>query len=474
MLVGSYLISPQKFNVISKTHTDLQNKRVCFKFNSTYIEFDYIGSINNLEIESFTIVQRIVRNIKIQEENKPIQIFNYGYFEHMNCSFLSHESSFANYKKYFIPYFPNSKGYGITQLSTSDNIVFSISNIFNVPNFCINKEISNINSVLEYTPTHNIQLDISILNDLDVSSTYGYVDGDCKTFNYLHNNFEYQRLKINYIRDTKTFDLDFVIALTGQSNSQGALALYEFDKIEDQSDDRIFGWNSVTGSWEIADLRTESLGAEYHGKLKHWQSLAFHFAKTMLQAYPELKIGIINVGLGGNSISRWTKFSPNEPEYHISETLSKLSWNGTPGDLFDIHNFEIKRSLSKINKKSVDVVLWHQGEQDGFDVSGVNMSEYYQKALENVIHSYRSQEYSHEHTPFIVGETSGGFPGYRNGWEARNRELNIMNEDEDPYTKCVKCSDLECLEDKVHFTSKSQRIMGKRYFKAFRSIYSEE
>ena len=127
--------------------------------------------------------------------------------------------------------------------------------------------------------------------------------------------------------------------------------------------------------------------------------------------------------------------------------------------------------MKKIKKKTIDVMLWHQGEQDGWTRSDLDLEEFYRSALTKVIDQYRSEEFSDNNMPFIVGETSGAYNGINKGWEARNPQLNELNHDADPNTKCVYLSDLSTTIDNVHFSSKTQRLMGLLYFKAFRESF---
>ena len=49
---------------------------------------------------------------------------------------------------------------------------------------------------------------------------------------------------------------NFIIALTGQSNAEGYETSYDSDNENDQPDKKIFGWNPILETWQIADLRT--------------------------------------------------------------------------------------------------------------------------------------------------------------------------------------------------------------------------
>lgn len=99
---------------------------------------------------------------------------------------------------------------------------------------------------------------------------------------------------------------NFIIAVTGQSNSQGVGGVYECSKTEDQPHERVLGWNARSNTWTTAAMYDESLGTEDH-KYIGTQSFAFHFAKQVAKNDPSKIVGIINYGIGGQPIKRWNK-----------------------------------------------------------------------------------------------------------------------------------------------------------------------
>lgn len=252
----------------------------------------------------------------------------------------------------------------------------------------------------------------------------------------------YQLAKGIFYQSSSNGEPNFIIALTGQSNSQGYGGVYEEDEAADQPHERIRGWNQVTKLWEQADLRNESIGAYSH-KPKNHQSLAFHFAKRLVNKYPDIVVGIINYGVGGRPIAEWDE---NES-----------------GMIYAKHVGIINEALGKLStKKNVDVICWHQGESD-WD----KPLTYYETALNNVISQYRRQSFCHRETPFIVGQTT-----QTGVWQKQNISLLNLNVDDDKYTECVDTGDLKHAEyngqqDPIHFSAESHRILGLRYYKAF-------
>lgn len=99
---------------------------------------------------------------------------------------------------------------------------------------------------------------------------------------------------------------NFIIAVTGQSNSQGFGGHYEVSKTEDQPHERVMGWNATENKWTVASLLDESLGTSDH-RTPGSQSFAFHFAKQIAKNDPTKVVGIVNYGIGSQPIRRWTK-----------------------------------------------------------------------------------------------------------------------------------------------------------------------
>lgn len=103
---------------------------------------------------------------------------------------------------------------------------------------------------------------------------------------------------------------NFIIAVTGQSNSQGFGGRYEIGKTEDQPHERVMGWDANRKEWLIANMMDESLGTADH-KYIGTQSFAFHFAKQVAKNDESKIVGVVNYGLGGQPIKRWTTVPAN-------------------------------------------------------------------------------------------------------------------------------------------------------------------
>lgn len=288
----------------------------------------------------------------------------------------------------------------------------------------------------------------------------GYAHGDSPMWNARRRAWTAPR--IPFALDIAPNEPNFIIVVTGQSNSQGYNAFFDETREEDQPNDRIMGFNSETNTWERADMRTESLGSFWHRQAGS-QNLAFHFAKRLIETDEDIRPGIINLGVAGQMIARWAMY----PSGHPFHDVNTLRANGNQGDIFLMHTERIARALSHTKKKTIDVVCWHQGESD-MDAT----YEYYRESIYRVIDQYRSLDACNATTPFLVGETTGHRFGDSTWWVKQNNVLLGVENDGDPYTRCVHSRDLDtnAPHDTIHFSAEGQRHMGNAYYRSYREV----
>ena len=72
--------------------------------------------------------------------------------------------------------------------------------------------------------------------------------------------------------------------------------------------------------------------------------------------------------------------------------------------------------------------------------------------------------------PLIIGEISENIDSERWNIPKENTVQFNKNLQTVPNCKLVKASDLALKEDGIHFSSASLRILGKRYFEAYKEI----
>lgn len=246
---------------------------------------------------------------------------------------------------------------------------------------------------------------------------------------------------------------DLVILLTGQSNALGVGGWCDMADFNDRSDANIYGYNSNTRSWGIFDLRCD-IGS----KLPQHQCLAFHFAKQYTSSNPHHTVGIIVCGEAGVGICRWIK-----PQ----QMLQRSSVNKCDtGDIYTRSVTMVNTALKFVENSEIDVILWHQGEND-FDES----TTYYYSRLNTVVSQYRSECFTNENVLFIAGELL-----HNNDIWAFNRQniaLHCFNEDPDARCRCAKTKNLSsnvAYGDYLHFSSEGHRAMGRRYYETYCDI----
>ena len=206
----------------------------------------------------------------------------------------------------------------------------------------------------------------------------------------------------------------------------------------------------------------------------------------MIEAYPNIRPGIIHVGVSGASIAFWTNWKSTDKYYNI--TQKKLAWyNGrntfpdyktrAQGYIFDVHIQEITLALKKLPKVSqhVNVICWDQGESDP-------ELDYLQASLLQVINRYQMTlkslgYYNEKYFGFVAVSTTGQL--YLDTNIKVNDVLETLNRDSLPFTKYVIATDLPVAIqagttntlDMYHFNSASQRAIGTRCFQAYRSSF---
>jgi len=482
-------------STISRTFLKKSCSRICYtvelqsaKYGNQWIitEFDSFSSdINDYLIPS-KVIKRTVNNLSIKSSDGiNVENLDNGHIEFTPFNYAPGENGYDATDNLTI--WENQGNYGCMQVHYGTNVLWAFNRHNDVVHdlgignntgnehkdwtFMANSNDYTIAKIKIFAVTNDLSFD-SDENESQIDLT-GVAHGDQLIYNAIKNKLTQTR--IPYISNGHISKPNFIIALSGQSNSQGWNALYDSKNQFDQSHERIFGFNSTSQEWEVADLNTESTGSFWH-KPAGFQSLAFHFAKRLVEAYPDIRPGIINLGVGGQAIARWAKFSEDNIWYQ-NNVDTAASAGVLQGDIYDLHVEKITQALEQLEPqhKNIDVICWHQGESDGWTTD----SNYYTDALNKVVSQYRNLTYCNPKTPFIVGETTGADVGTNQGWEARNIQLRNLNLDADPFTKCVNCADLETSHgqynngDLIHFSANAQRKMGTRYFRAFRSMFDE-
>ena len=165
------------------------------------------------------------------------------------------------------------------------------------------------------------------------------------------------------------------------------------------------------------------------------------FAKTLIKKIPDsISILLIPTAVGGSSIRQW-----------LGDSLYRNV------KLFS--NFIAKVKIAK-QHGTIKGILWHQGE------SNANTKDipFHAQRLEELFTKFRSAVGDNK-LPVLIGELGL----FSNNKENRIVINKIIHEYvlHDSHTAVISTNDLKDKGDSVHFNSKGQRAMGKRFAQAY-------
>lgn len=166
------------------------------------------------------------------------------------------------------------------------------------------------------------------------------------------------------------------------------------------------------------------------------------FGKELSKKYgKEITIGLVPCAIGGSSIEQW---------------LGDSTYRGVA-----LYSNFLQKAKAASQDGIIKGLLWHQGESNTGTKSHID----YKKKLESFFTKLRSDLQQPE-MPIYLGPlglylTHYSFP-YR---DAINKDIKQLAQTENKIY-LVKTSDFTHLKDTIHFDSRSQRLMGKRFAKA--------
>ncbi|HET9745977.1 MAG TPA: sialate O-acetylesterase [Chitinophagaceae bacterium] len=165
------------------------------------------------------------------------------------------------------------------------------------------------------------------------------------------------------------------------------------------------------------------------------------FAKTLIKKIPEsISILMIPVAIGGSSISQWL----NDSLYRNVKLFT---------------NFLDKMEIGKRNG-IIKGILWHQGESDANEKD----IPYYKQRLGLLFSKFR-MAVGNQDLPVLIGEL-GSFSENPENFVLINKAIHEYVA-EDKNSRVITTKDLKDKGDHLHFNSKGQRTMGKRFAKEY-------
>lgn len=178
-----------------------------------------------------------------------------------------------------------------------------------------------------------------------------------------------------------------------------------------------------------------------------------YFGRTMVQNLPqEIKVGVINVAVGGCKIElfdkeNYSEYVANAPDWMLS-AINK--YNGNPYQ----HLVDLGRIAQK--KGVIKGILLHQGESNTGDEQ---WPEKIKAVYTNLLTDLNLKA---EEVPLIAGEMVSEEQG---GKCASMNKILARLPQEIPSAHIVTSEGCEAVEDGLHFSAKGYRELGERYAK---------
>jgi hypothetical protein len=167
----------------------------------------------------------------------------------------------------------------------------------------------------------------------------------------------------------------------------------------------------------------------------------YSFGKTMIKNLPDsIAVLIIPTAVGGSYISQWLGDSLFRNIKLFSNFLAKV---------------EIGKQYGIIKG-----ILWHQGESDANEKN----IPHYNARLSVLFTKFRSA-IGNDNLPILLGEL-GSFSKDKEHFGLINKAIHTYSA-QDSNTAVISTDDLKDKGDSLHFNSKAQRAMGKRFATAY-------
>lgn len=225
----------------------------------------------------------------------------------------------------------------------------------------------------------------------------------------------------------------YIFLLAGQSNMAGRGFVQPEDTLINT---RVLALNK-NNEWVYAK---EPL--HYYEPSRTGLDCGLSFGKQLAKKYGKaITIGLVPCAVGGSSIEQW---------------LGDSTYRGVM-----LYSNFLAKAKAAANYGTIKGMLWHQGESNAGTKSHVG----YKQKLESFFAKVRN-DLQQPDLPVYLGPlglylTNYSFP-YR---DAVNQDLDALSKTGNKIY-LIKTSDFGHLKDTIHFDSRSQRLMGKRFAEA--------
>lgn len=224
----------------------------------------------------------------------------------------------------------------------------------------------------------------------------------------------------------------WVFVMAGQSNMAGRGLVEPQDTITDK---RILSINK-DGSLILAKEPLHWYEPERTGL-----DCGHSFAKTLIKKLPDsVFVLLIPAAVGGSSLTQWLNDSVFRGVKLFSNFLDKVE----TGKQYGI----------------IKGILWHQGESDANEKD----IPLYKQRLVQLFSKFRLATRNNE-LPVLLGEL-GSFSDNPVNFSLINKAI-LEYASEDKNSRVISTSDLKDKGDHLHFDSKGQRMLGRRFAEAY-------
>ena len=182
------------------------------------------------------------------------------------------------------------------------------------------------------------------------------------------------------------------------------------------------------------------------------------FAKFIAAWYPGQKINIVKLAVGGTSIYDWARVW--NPRISFRMTESRIG-----NSLYDLLKRQVDNSRVLENGKQLTGIIWMQGERDAKFPQAANA---YLGNIRSLIYDLR-REYRSPRAPFILGRINP--PDDHRPAVDIIRRAQVHVTSQVPLTRWVDTDHLSKARDQVHYDTRGQIMLGRRFAEEFRRVY---
>lgn len=243
------------------------------------------------------------------------------------------------------------------------------------------------------------------------------------------NHFPVTEEKINSVPDKEHF---YIFLLAGQSNMAGRGLVQPADTV---SSSRVLMLNK-NNEWVYAKEPFH-----YYEPGRTGLDCGLSFGKELSHLYGKnITIGLVPCAIGGSSIEQW---------------LGDSNYRGVK-----LYSNFLQKAQAASQTGIIKGLLWHQGESNAGARSYKNYKENLQVFFERV-----RKDLNQPDLPVYAGQLGSYLSKIANpNAEAVNNDLQRLSISYKNF-HVIYTGDLTCKSDTIHFDSRSQREMGKRFAK---------